>query len=106
MKRGKHLTSPGVPVLRVLALVLALALALPALAERTPPADVDLLMATNAVAAFGINISDMVNSSKGEYAYTMIDVDSDITPDFVEKLSAIDGVIRVRLIKKKKKTYH
>ncbi len=47
----------------------------------------------------GINISDMVNSSKGEYAYTMIDVDSDITPEFVEKLSAIDGVIRVRVIK-------
>ena len=47
----------------------------------------------------GINISDMVNSSKGEYAYTMIDVDSDITKDIVEKLSAIDGVIRVRVIK-------
>ena len=47
----------------------------------------------------GINISDMVNSSKGEYAYTMIDVDSDITPEFMEKLSAIDGVIRVRVIK-------
>lgn len=47
----------------------------------------------------GINISDMVNSSKGEYAYTMIDVDSDVTADFVDKLSAIDGVIRVRVIK-------
>ena len=47
----------------------------------------------------GINISDMVNSSKGEYAYTMIDVDSDITQDFVDKLSSIDGVIRVRVIK-------
>ena len=47
----------------------------------------------------GINISDMVNSSKGEYAYTMMDIDSDITPEFVEKLNAIDGVIRVRVIK-------
>ena len=47
----------------------------------------------------GINISDMVNSSKGEYAYTMIDVDSDITPEFMDKLSAIEGVIRVRVIK-------
>ncbi len=47
----------------------------------------------------GVNISDMVNSSKGEYAYTMIDVDSDITQDFADKLAAIDGVIRVRLIK-------
>ncbi len=47
----------------------------------------------------GVNISDMVNSSKGEYAYTMIDVDSDITKDFVDKLTGIDGVIRVRVIK-------
>lgn len=47
----------------------------------------------------GINISDMVNSSKGEFAYTMMDVDSEITPDFVEKINAIEGVIRVRVIK-------
>lgn len=47
----------------------------------------------------GINISDMVNSSKGEFAYTMIDIDSDITQDFVDKLNSIDGVIRVRVIK-------
>lgn len=47
----------------------------------------------------GINISDMVNSSKGEYAYTMIDTDSAITQEFVDKLSSIDGVIRVRVIK-------
>ncbi|MCR5301696.1 MAG: phosphoglycerate dehydrogenase [Lachnospiraceae bacterium] len=47
----------------------------------------------------GINISDMVNASKGEYAYTMMDVDSSVTPEFVEKLSAIDGVLRVRVIK-------
>ena len=47
----------------------------------------------------GINISDMVNSSKGEYAYTMIDTDSAITQEFVDKLSAIEGVIRVRVIK-------
>ncbi len=47
----------------------------------------------------GINISDMVNSSKGEYAYTMIDVDSDIPADFVDKLSDMDGVLRVRIIK-------
>ena len=61
---------------------------------------------TNMIARFsavfsdaGINISDMVNSSKGEYAYTMIDTDSAITQEFVDKLSAIDSVIRVRVIK-------
>ena len=47
----------------------------------------------------GINISDMVNSSKGEYAYTMIDTDSAITQEFVDKLSSIKDVIRVRVIK-------
>ena len=47
----------------------------------------------------GINISDMVNSSKGEYAYTMIDIDCDLTDDFIEKLKKIDGVIRVRKVK-------
>ena len=47
----------------------------------------------------GINISDMVNSSKGEFAYTMMDTDSAITQEFVDKISSIDGVIRVRVIK-------
>ncbi len=47
----------------------------------------------------GINISDMTNKSKGEFAYTMMDVEAPITPDTVEKLKNIDGVIRVRVIK-------
>ena len=47
----------------------------------------------------GINISNMVNKSKGDYAYTMIDTDSASTDDIVKKLEAIDDVIRVRVIK-------
>ncbi len=47
----------------------------------------------------GINISDMVNKSKGEYAYTMLDVESPVTDQIVEQLKAIDGVIRVRVVK-------
>ncbi len=47
----------------------------------------------------GINISDMMNKSRGEVAYTMLDVESKATPDIVEKLSAIDGVFRVRVVK-------
>lgn len=47
----------------------------------------------------GINITDMLNKSKGEYAYTMLDVESPVTEEIVQKLSAIDGVIRVRVIK-------
>ena len=47
----------------------------------------------------GINISDMTNKSRGEVAYTMLDVESPATPEIVEKLSAIDGVFRVRVVK-------
>ena len=47
----------------------------------------------------GINISNMVNKSKGEVAYTMLDVESAVTENLVEKLAAIDGVFRVRVVK-------
>ncbi len=47
----------------------------------------------------GVNISDMVNRSRGEYAYTMLDLDSPTTADFAEDLRNIEGVIRVRVIK-------
>ncbi|MCR5268283.1 MAG: phosphoglycerate dehydrogenase [Lachnospiraceae bacterium] len=59
-------------------------------------------MITKFTATFGdlnINISNMVNKSKGDYAYTMLDVESAITEEMVKKLEAIDGVIRVRVIK-------
>ena len=46
-----------------------------------------------------VNISDMLNRSRGEYAYTMLDLDSPTTDEFVEDLKKIDGVIRVRVIK-------
>ena len=54
---------------------------------------------TTAVAACGINISDMLNRSKGEYAYTMLDLDGDVSEASVEHLKQIDGVLRVRVIK-------
>ena len=54
---------------------------------------------TGVFSAEGINISDLVNASKGEYAYTMMDVESEISGDFVEKIKAIDGVLKVRVIK-------
>ena len=41
----------------------------------------------------------MTNKSKGAYAYTMIDVDSEITDNVVEDLKTIEGVLRVRIIK-------
>ena len=54
---------------------------------------------TGAFSAENVNISDLVNRSKGAYAYTMLDLDSPICPKLVEELKKVDGVIRVRVIK-------
>lgn len=59
-------------------------------------------MITKFTAAFGdlgINISELNNKSKGEYAYTMFDVDAKVTDEIVNKLEVLDGVFRVRVIK-------
>ena len=59
-------------------------------------------MITQFTAAFGvkgINISDMTNKSRGEVAYTMIDVESAPTTEIIEALEKIDGVFRVRIVK-------
>ena len=59
-------------------------------------------MITKFTACFGdsgINITDMMNKSKGEFAYTMLDVETVITEETVKKLEGIDGVIRVRVVK-------
>ena len=53
---------------------------------------------TSVLSGENINISDLLNRSKGEYAYTMFDLDSIPSPDAIEKLSQIEGVIRVREI--------
>lgn len=47
----------------------------------------------------GINISDMTNKSKGEVAYTMLDVEAAPTAEIVQALESIDGVFRVRIVK-------
>ena len=59
-------------------------------------------MLTQFTAIFGntdINIAELFNKAKGEVAYTMMDLDGEIHPEIVEKLEAIDGVFRVRVIK-------
>ena len=47
----------------------------------------------------GINISDMTNKSKGNYAYTLLDVQTRPYQEVIEKLEKIDGVLRVRIVK-------
>lgn len=46
-----------------------------------------------------VNISDMINKSKGELAYTIINTDHAIPAEAIEKLNQIDAVIKVRVIK-------
>lgn len=47
----------------------------------------------------GMNISNMSNKSRGEFAYTMIDLTTPITQATMTKISAVDGVYRARIIK-------
>jgi len=54
---------------------------------------------TNVFSFEGINIAHMTNKSRGDYSYCIFDIDSDSTEAFAEKLSAIDGVLKVRIIK-------
>lgn len=59
-------------------------------------------MITKFTACFGdqgINITDMVNKSKGEVAYTMLDLESPATEEMIKKLQSIGGVFRVRVVK-------
>lgn len=52
---------------------------------------------TSIVSENGVNIENMLNKSRGEYAYTMLDV-AEIDNAVSEKIEAIDGVIKVRVI--------
>jgi D-3-phosphoglycerate dehydrogenase len=57
---------------------------------------------TNVLSNHNLNIADMVNRSRGDHAYTMIDIDNkfngDLTPALEEKISQIVGVVTVRII--------
>jgi D-3-phosphoglycerate dehydrogenase / 2-oxoglutarate reductase len=50
------------------------------------------------LAAAGLNIHNMVNKSKGDMAYTLVDVDSDVPDAVIKQLSAIAGVLAVRYL--------
>ena len=59
-------------------------------------------MITKFTAVFGekgINISDLTNKSRGEVAYTMLDVETAPTAEIVEALEKIEGVFRARIVK-------
>lgn len=47
----------------------------------------------------GVNISDLVNKGKGDYAYTMMDLESPSTEEMAKLLEQVKGVLRVRIVK-------
>ena len=54
---------------------------------------------TSTIAGDNINIAGLQNASKGEYAYTMLDIDQPASGEVVEDLKQVSGVLRVRVIK-------
>lgn len=54
---------------------------------------------TTALAGENVNIAGLMNKSRGEYAYTMLDLDHRPSQNLVEGLRSIQGVLRVRVIK-------
>jgi len=50
------------------------------------------------MAKAGLNIHNMVNKSRGEMAYTLVDVDSPVDPAVIEAIGSIAGVLAVRAI--------
>jgi D-3-phosphoglycerate dehydrogenase len=53
---------------------------------------------STAMAMAGLNIHNMVNKSRGEMAYTLVDVDSPVTEAVIGRIAAIDGVLSVRAV--------
>ncbi|HWR67426.1 MAG TPA: phosphoglycerate dehydrogenase, partial [Desulfomonilia bacterium] len=53
---------------------------------------------THLLAESKLNIADMLNKSKGNTAYNIIDIDGSITADLTRKLRSIEGVIAIRLL--------
>ena len=50
------------------------------------------------MAEAGLNIATMTNKSRGDLAYTLVDVDSEVSEEVIEKIAKIDGVLSVRYL--------
>ena len=66
------------------------------LIHKNVPAMLTSIMST--LSDDGINVENMTNKSKKDYAYTMVDVNTRITDEVANELRAIPGVIRVRVL--------
>ena len=47
----------------------------------------------------GMKCANMSNTTRGDYSYMLVDIDSDLQQDALDKINAADGVIRVRIVK-------
>ncbi len=54
---------------------------------------------TTAFGEAGINIEEMANKSRNDYAYSLLDISKPADATVIEKLNAIDGIIKVRVVK-------
>lgn len=54
---------------------------------------------TGMLAGQGVNISDMTNKSRGDFAYSLLDIDSPVTDAAIEQLKSITSVLKVRVVK-------
>ena len=53
---------------------------------------------STALAQAGLNINNMVNKSRGELAFTLVDIETQVPQNVIDQLSAIGGVLRVRYL--------
>lgn len=57
-----------------------------------------LAQITSIVSAAGMNVENLANKSRKDYAYTMLDVDNKVSDAVVDQIQTIEGVIRVRVM--------
>lgn len=57
-----------------------------------------LASVTSVLSKDGVNVENMTNKSKKDYAYTMVDINAKIKETVVDEIAAIDGVLRVRFL--------
>ena len=54
---------------------------------------------TNVLGQAGVNIANLVNGSRGDYAYTLIALDAPTSSAVADEIAAIEDVVRIRVIK-------
>ena len=53
---------------------------------------------TTVLSSYNVNIEEMVNKSRGDYAYSVFDIDMEVTEEMKKALEEIEGVLKVRAI--------